>query len=215
VKAVVAVAVSVVACVISAVAVASRSHMERFAPVAADQLRARQIGFRASDVPAGWTSASITQPPGGSACAAYDPDLSRFTLTGYAGSVLATTDQLATSLIELFRSRTEAAADFRLMMNTKAWSCFRKAAGASLGPASQGGSSTGSWKLERVSANMYALTATFAGKTSHGVVPVRIEYVTYVHGRGIACLMFVYPAAKPVPNARAMLRRAMARSASM
>lgn len=135
------VALSVVAALSmgAAVGLAGNPRDEQVRLNAADTALARRAVLRRADLPGGWAAAPASGGEGSIRCAGYDPDFSRFTVTGKArsGFIRGTSGASVASSVQVFASAAQAAADFRLGTSPRLMDCVSaqlvrrlKAAGA-------------------------------------------------------------------------------------
>lgn len=199
------VAATCAAAALAAAAIAAtKGHAERFAPTAADQRLAASVTLHRADLEGGHFSLSRRPlKQGDSACASYDPDLSRFTITGHADSVFTAPGQFVQSSVELFRTRGDAAGDFDLNSTRQGWSCL-KAGVADVLRKEFAAVATPRWKVTRFGPRMYNASGIFTVKTSAGWVPFAFSFAARQTGRGTITLGFLFPAEKPIPGAAAL-----------
>src|SRR5439155_10880796 len=123
------VALLLLACAaVPAVAFAVRSpHAEKRHHTRADIAFARRALLQQSDVP-DWVRTPVPKTDSTFACPGYDPDLSRFTITGEAEVIYAfrTLDQISSSS-EVYPSRAQAVGDFKLGATPAFAGCLHRA----------------------------------------------------------------------------------------
>jgi hypothetical protein len=111
-----AVIAALLACslVISAVALAGKPRLEQKRLRPADMTLAKATALRASDLSRGWVRRAAQKPSTElPTCPGVDMDFSRFTITGTASSKFEQQSATVESHVEVFKSRADAAHDFR------------------------------------------------------------------------------------------------------
>jgi hypothetical protein len=200
----------------AAVALASGPHSEKRRHVRADMALARRILLHQADVGPDWVRVGSVPTSGSSlSCPGFDPDFSRFTITGESSAVYEykSVDSIVASA-EVYPSRAQAAGDFALGARPQFAACLRHVllrSFASLG---------GAVKVSGVSARevsaprlgeqsaAYRLVAKLA---AGGVVfHAYIDVAAFQRGRSQAALVFT-GLDSPIPSqlsyARAMATR--------
>jgi hypothetical protein len=89
---------------------------ERVALRSADVALAQRVALKSGDLGGAWQPLSVPQSGEGErlTCPGFNPDLSRFTITGQARTAFyQRTGASAVSVVEVFRSRADAVGDFR------------------------------------------------------------------------------------------------------
>ncbi len=188
---------------------------ERLQLNAADGALARQITVRRGDVGAGWrpvgTSSDDSDAPG---CQGFRPDFSAFTITGRAASSFARREgAIIQSQVEVYKSRADAAGDFRAGAKPVLARCLRLSLAKELG-------SNKAFRSRIVSARM--VTAPRVGERSaeYRVVitisalgssfKLYFDSLVFQRGRSIAALAFTgarQPLVGQVPLARLVAAR--------
>ena len=207
----------VCAAVPAAALAASNPHAEKRHHTRADMALARRSLLRQSDVGPDWARLSIPSNPNATLdCPGYDPDFSRFTITGESqvAYTYQSLDQILSSS-EVFPSRAQAIADFELGARPEFAGCLRRVLVRSLGASATGVSirSASARKVhapkvgERAAA--YRLSAVVS---AHGVrIHIYLDLLAIQRGRTQAALVFT-GIDSPVPS---QLSYARAVAASM
>jgi hypothetical protein len=91
----------------------------------ADMALARHALVRRSDLAAGWTAVNVPLDSSGPRCRAYNPDFSRFTITGKAGSgFMHGAGSAIASGVEVYPSSAQASGDWAEGARPAFLSCF-------------------------------------------------------------------------------------------
>jgi hypothetical protein len=110
---------------------AGNPHAEKTRLTKADTALARRIGLRRSDLSASWAAVTPLPYDDSSMCPGFDPDFSRFTISGRLNtSFNRTAAQRVDSSVQVFPSVAQARADFRLGLRGAA--AFRRCLAQSL-----------------------------------------------------------------------------------
>jgi hypothetical protein len=116
---------TLVALVFTAVAVAGPPRLEQKRLRAADVALAKRVTLKGSDFAPGWTRRAATgQTEQLPQCPGADLDFSAFTITGQARSAFGKGQASVQSLVEVFKSRRDAAGDFRKATAPKVVACL-------------------------------------------------------------------------------------------
>jgi hypothetical protein len=108
---------------VTTAAAGSREEKQRLTK--ADMARARHALVRQSDLVSGWTSMHVPADSNGPRCRGYNPDFSRFTITGKAASGFTRgAGNAVASAIELYPSAAQASGDFAVGVRPSFLSCF-------------------------------------------------------------------------------------------
>lgn len=121
-------ALSILALAGASVAAAADPRRERVELRPADVALAKRIALRPGDLSGSWRRLSL--PAGGEdsqmTCPGFNPDLSRFTITGKAMTAyFRQSGASAMSAIEVYRSRADAIGDFTVATNPAVVRCLR------------------------------------------------------------------------------------------
>src|SRR5919197_78636 len=186
-----------------------RDEKERFTK--AGRALARRAVLRRADLPAGWKPVSV--PARSNRCRSYDPDLSRFTLTGKARSAFVRpTGAGIGSSASVHVSARQAAAAFRAEAKPGLLTCMsagivRQFAKAGIHATVVARRMSRSPRLgERSASFRMVFVVTVGGRT----VPYDVDLLTFQKQRAIAALSF-QALGGPVPNQRALARRVASR----
>ena len=108
---------------------------ERLQLNAADGALAREITVRRGDLGTGWRSARTSPDDSGApGCQGFRPDFSAFTITGRANSAFTRRDGASIqSQVEVYKSRADAAGDFRAGAKPGLARCLRLSLAKELG----------------------------------------------------------------------------------
>ena len=110
-----------------AVALAARNpHAEKRHHTREDMALARRVLLRQSDVGPDWLRTAVPQNDSTLDCPGFDPDFSRFTITGESQALYSfrSLDQILSS-VEVYRSRAQAIGDFELGARPGLAGCLR------------------------------------------------------------------------------------------
>ena len=180
----------------------------------ADMALARQMTLRATDVGAGWRRTATPKDEDASMnCPGFNPDFSRFTITGKAESTFQhPAGAQITSAIEVFATRGQAAGDFQLGAKPALARCLRYVLNREFAKTDL---------MVRIrSSRMVAAPRVGARAASYRVlaeldvgaqiVRIHLDMLVLQRGRSIAVLMFTgvrAPVSRPVALARVVARR--------
>jgi hypothetical protein len=186
--------------VAAAVARDPRAEQVRLKP--ADVALAKRITLKAGDLGLGTTRRPL--PAAGNAgttCAAVNPDLSAFTITGKAQSAFAhqaTTQVL--SIVEVFKSRAEAARDFRLTAKPQLAKCIRREIERELGASTLPIRVTSARVVQAPGVGEQRIAFRVVARIESGATKANIyaDVISFQRGRSIALLSFMSPL-KPYP----------------
>jgi hypothetical protein len=173
----------------------------------ADTALARHALVRRSDLVPGWTAVSFPLSHG-PRCRGYNPDFSRFTITGKAGSGFTHGPGTAiASAVEVYRSAAQAAGDFAVGTQPAFLSCFSAKlarqfakSGVAVSVASQHASRSPRVGLRSMSWHI-VFRLTVAGRT----VPYYVDLVGFQVNRALGSVSF-QSLGKPVPRQAALAR---------
>ncbi len=199
--------------VLAAVAVAKdpRREQERLRP--ADMALAGRVAVRGTDLPAGWLQTAVPPDNGTMRCPGFNPDFSRFTITGRSRSAFgASGGSSVLSLVEVYASRAQAVGDFRLGAQPALARCLR----SSFEEAVPAGTdvklrvrSSRVQPLGGVGENGAVFRLVASVSSGNVSVPLYLDALVFQRGRTITALMFT-SAMDRVPG-QLVLARAVAR----
>lgn len=163
---------------------------------AADNALARKIALKQSEVGATWRKTSLPDSDEQLQCPGFNPDLSRFTITGKARSAFTqASGSSIVSAIEVFKSRAHAAGDFSAAATPAVARCLKVALEREFG--------AGAFPVRVRSARVVAaprvgdrriayriIAALTAGGTA---LNIYFDVVVVQKGRSIAALFFTAP----------------------
>jgi hypothetical protein len=188
-----------------------RREQERLTP--ADMALASRVSVRASDLARGWTQTAVPPENGSMSCPGFDPDFSRFTITGKSRTAFSSTGgRSVVSLVEVYASRAQAVGDFRLGAQPALARCLR----TTLEDAVPAGTnltlrvrSSRMQPLGGVGENGAAFRLVASLSSGNVSLPLYLDALVFQRGRTITALMFT-SAMERVPGQLA-LARAVAR----
>jgi hypothetical protein len=178
----------------AAAGVAGNPRDERVRLDRSDMALARRAVLRRDDLPPGWASIPPASARDASIrCAGYDPDLSRFTVTGRARSsfLARATGASVASSVQVFPSAAQASGDFRLATRPALMACVSAHLVRELRSA---GAVTARVVSRRMSAEprVGAQSATFRFVLEFRAGPAKLAYhvdlVTFRAGRAIGVM---------------------------
>ena len=191
-----AVTLAIVAVSATAAAGGTDPRAEKIRLQPADMALAKQSVLRQSDVGPDWTRVRTQKRNGGQfACASFRPDYSAFTVTGQAWATfrLAAGAQVD-STVAVFKSKVQAAGDFRLGARPSLAGCFAQQLRQAFSRYPEG------VKGRLLSSTMvrapkigdrsaaYAITARLTGNGTS--LPVFVDVLAFQRGRSIGALVF-------------------------
>lgn len=187
-----------------------RLEQQRLTP--ADMRLARTAVLKRADLAAGWRSLTIPSSEGERlSCPGFDPDFSAFTITGRAVSGFAHPDGASlTTAVEVYRSRADAAGDFRVGTQPGVVRCLRSLLADSFGGGAvplrvKSARRVAAPRLgERTAAYRVVAVLTANGRS----VPLYLDVLVFGRGRSLASLLAV-SAYNPLRD-RVVLARTMA-----
>jgi hypothetical protein len=173
----------------------------------ADMALARHALVRQSDLVPGWTALNVPLSHG-PRCRGYNPDFSRFTVTGRAGSGFTHGSGTAiASAVELYASAAQASGDFALGSQPGFLSCFSSKlarqfakSGVAVSVASQRSN-----RSPRVGARSLSWHIVFRLTVAGRSVPYYVDLYAFQVNRAIGSLSF-QSLSKPVPRQIALAR---------
>jgi hypothetical protein len=170
-----------------------RLEQQRLTP--ADMRLAKRAVLQRGDLAAGWRSLHVGQTEGERLqCDGFDPDFSRFVLTGRAITAFAHPDGASlTAAVEVYRTRADAAGDFRVGTQPGVVRCLR---GMLEGAFGNGAVPLRVRSAQRVPApRLGERTAAYrvvAALTTNGrTVPIYLDVLVFGRGRSLASLLAV------------------------
>jgi hypothetical protein len=187
-------AFSLFALVAASVAAAADSRGERIELRPADVALAKRIALRPGDLSGSWRRLSIpdTGDDGQMTCPGFNPDLSRFTITGKAiNAYFRPSGASVMSAIEVYRSRADAVGDFIVATNPAVVRCLRE-------EIQRGTSGVARVSVARIAAPRVGERRTafrVIARISAGAqsVALYMDAVIVQRGRSIAVLFFTSP----------------------
>ena len=206
----------VVCAAVPAVAFAARDpHAEKRHHTRADMALARRVLLRQADVGPDWRRTALPQDTSTLHCAGFDPDFSRFTITGESQALYSfgSADQIVSSS-QVYRTRAQAVGDFELGARPELAACLRTTLLRSLrgsgAPLKVQHLSARAVRAPRIGqrAAAYRLTATLAANGLR--IRVFLDLLAFQRGRTQAALVFTGVGA-PVPSQTSYARAVDAR----
>jgi hypothetical protein len=171
-----------------------RLEQQRLTP--ADMRLARGAVLKRGDLATGWRSLAVPSADGERlSCPGFDPDFSRFTITGRAVAAFAHPDGVSvTTAVEVYRSRGDAAGDFRVGTQPGVVRCLRKVLADAF--AAGGAVPLRVRSARRVAAprvgDRTAAYRVVASLDANGTpVPLYLDVLVFGRGRSLATLMAV------------------------
>ena len=212
-------AIATVLCLLSLLVVTAASgrdpRLEKLQLRAADVALAKRITLKQGDVGASWRPTRI---PSGSGerlvCPGFNPDLSRFTITGQASSGFTRTNGSSiVSSVEVYESRADAIGDFHAGAKPIVASCLKRSLEQEL---NVGGLVEVTVPFARVVAAPragdrrigYRIVARLAAATTQ--LDVYLDVVAVQRGRSIAAFFFTGPK-QPLPGQAQIVSTVVAR----
>ena len=188
-----------------------RREQERLTP--ADMALASRVSVRATDLTRGWTQTAVPPDNSSMTCPGFDPDFSRFTITGKSRTAFASTGgRSVVSLVEVYASRAQAVGDFRLGAQPALARCLR----TTLEDAVPAGAdvtlrvrSSRMQPLGGVGENGAAFRLVASVSSGNVSLPLYLDALVFQRGRTVTALLFT-SAMERVPGQLA-LARAVAR----
>jgi hypothetical protein len=166
-----------------------RPERERLRPV--DVALAKRTTVRTSDLAAGWMRQAATRSPDEKLdCPGVDLDFSRFTITGKARSKFERSGGSIESFVEVYKSRAEAAGDFRKGSRPGVLDCVARFLDKE---ARHNGSrvvAARSLADPRMGEQAMAYRVVLSVATDRGAVPVFVDFLGFQRGRTSALLAF-------------------------
>jgi len=167
-----------------------RDEQERLRP--ADMALARRTTLKATDLASGWKRMPAPAEDDDSKCAAFDPDVSAFTITGKAQSVFARQGGAVFSTVEVYATRAQAVGDLRTAAKPALAKCIRQAFETGFARAAGGRARTISSQMvpaprvgERSALYRLVGTLTVQGQT----IRVYMDVLAFQRGRSITALL--------------------------
>jgi hypothetical protein len=200
--------------VATAVALAGPPRLERKRLTAADTALAKRVAMRASDLPRAWTrQPTPARPQQLPRCPGADLDFSGFTITGTAASSFRRGTSTVESFVEVFKSRRDAAGDYRKSTQPKLLAC--------LGPELRRQAARSGLDVRLVSARFagqravgdrafeYRIVTSIATGTGSSV-RVHVDVIGFQRGRTLVGTYF--SGTSPVPGRLTVVRSIAARA---
>jgi hypothetical protein len=191
------VAVVALALLAAAVAAAADPRLEKKALRRADMALAKRANLALADLAGGWGRYPASQSPSSEApsCPGYNPNLSRFTITGEAETSFQHPEGFfIVSSVQVFPSRAQAAADFRAGATPPLAGCLRHVFEGDFARGAGGSARTRSSRMvasprvgERAAWYRLVGRLTVNGNT----VPVNMDLLAVQRRRSQAALLFI------------------------
>lgn len=181
---------------LAATAVARDPRLEQLRLNAADNALARRIALKPTDVGVGWRKTSLPDSDEPLRCPGFNPNLSRFTVTGRAKTAFTQpTGASIASAVEVYESRADAVGDFKAAATPAVARCMKlmleREFGATAVPVRV--RSARVVPAPRVGDRRIAYRV-LAGLTAGGVtLNVYFDVLVVQKGRSIAALFFTSP----------------------
>lgn len=195
-RALAALAASLTALLAASLATAGGPRDEKVELRAADVALAQRVALRPSDLRGSWRRISVPEAQEGErlTCPGFDPDLSRFTITGKATSgFVQSAGASALSVVEVYRSRADAAGDFAAAAKPIVATCLKAQLERELGAIGATVPVARVVAAPRVGERRTAYRVVARVRT----VSLYLDVVVFQKGRSIAALFFT-GATKPV-----------------
>jgi hypothetical protein len=163
---------------------------------AADNALAKRIALKPSDVGAGWRSTPMPDSDEQLQCPGFNPNLSRFTITGKATRAYTQpTGASIVSAIEVYKSRADAVGDFRAAATPAVARCLKLALERefSAGPVPVRVRSAKVVPAPRVGDRRIAYRVIASLEAPVTTLTVYFDVVVVQKGRSIAALFFTSP----------------------
>jgi hypothetical protein len=187
---------------VAATAAARDPRQEQLRLNATDNALAKRIAVKQSDVGATWQKRTLPASQGQLSCPGFNPDLSRFTITGRALTAFSqATGASIASAVDVFKSRADAAGDFRAAATPTVARCLRLTIERQFG----GGAvplrvrSSRVVAAPRVGDRRIAYRVVAAVTTGAAALNVYLDVVVVQKGRSIAAIFFTAPL-QPLPS---------------
>jgi hypothetical protein len=163
---------------------------------------AKRIALKAGEVGAGWRSTSVPNSDQQLQCPGFNPNLSRFTITGKASTAFVqSTGSSIASVVEVYESRADAAGDFRAAATPAVARCLRFALERefSNGPVPVRVRSARVVAAPRVGERRIAYRVVASIDLGSAPLNVYFDVVVVQRGRSIAALFFT-GVVRPLPR---------------
>lgn len=200
------------ACAGTAAARDPRLERQRLTPT--DMRLAKSAVLRRADLASGWRALAIpAQEDRRLTCPGFDPDFSAFTITGKAVSAFAHPDGASlTTAMEVYRSRADAAGDFRTGTTSGVVRCLRDVLERALGssPVPVRVRSSSQVAAPRLGDRSAAYRVVAALDANGRTVPLYLDVLVFGRGRSLGSLMAV-SAFRPLGARTALARTMLAR----
>jgi hypothetical protein len=181
---------------------------------AADNALARRVALRAADLTPAWKQTALPSDQGeGLRCPGFNPDFSRFTITGKASTGFTTAaGSTVVSLVEVYVNRADAVGDFRLGTQPQVSRCLRTTLERSVPPSPGLTFRVRSSKLQPLRVGDRGAVFRLVAEVSSGrqSLPVYLDVLVFQRGRTIAALLYTSPLQRvsgQLTLARAVARR--------
>jgi hypothetical protein len=188
-----------------------RPEQERLRPL--DVALAKRVTVRASDLASGWVRRPSPESPDETlSCPGVDMDFSRFTITGKARSKFERRGASVESFVEVYKSRADAAGDFRKGSRPGVLACIARLLDQE---ARQDGRSrvvtARSLPAPRAGEQSMAYRIVLSVATDRAAVRVYVDFVGFQRGRTAVLLAFT-AAGAPIPGQAVLARIVAARA---
>jgi hypothetical protein len=170
---------------------ATDPHDEQVRLVSADTALARRTTLKTTDLASGWKRVPVPSQEDEGKCPGFDPDFSAFTITGKARSLFARQGGAVLSVVEVYKSRTQAVGDFRTGAKPALARCLRHAFETDFARETGGRVRTISSRMapaprvgERTALYRLVGTLTAQGRT----IRIYMDFLAFQRGRSITVL---------------------------
>jgi hypothetical protein len=187
-----------------------RREQERLTP--ADMALANRVSVRPTDLSRGWVQRAVPPESGSMRCPGFNPDFSRFTITGKSRTAFAGSGgSSVVSLVEVYASRAQAVGDFRLGAQPALARCLRSTFEDAVPAGTSVSLRVRSSRMQMLSVGENGAVFRLVASVSSGNVslPLYLDALVFQRGRTITALLFT-SAIDRVPGQLA-LARAIAR----
>ena len=202
-----------VAGVLAAVATAKDPRREQERLTRADMALASRVSVHGSDLAPGWTRTAVPPESGSLRCPGFNPDFSRFTITGKSRAAFSNSGGWSVlSVVEVYATRAQAVGDFRLGAQPALARCLRSSFEAAVPAGTSVALRVRSSRMQPlggVGENGAVFRLVASVSSGNASVPLYLDALVFQRGRTITALLFT-SALDRVPGQLA-LARAVAR----